>query len=68
MTADKDFGELVFWQRRVMSSIVLIRLAGLTPQRTAEVVADAIEQHGPDLLQAFAVISLGTIRVRKQRT
>ncbi len=31
LTADKDFGELVFRQRRVTSGIVLIRLAGFLP-------------------------------------
>jgi predicted nuclease of predicted toxin-antitoxin system len=29
LTADKDFGELVFRQRRLHSGVVLIRLAGL---------------------------------------
>jgi uncharacterized protein (DUF433 family) len=28
LTADKDFGELVFRQRRVTTGVVLIRLAG----------------------------------------
>ena len=31
LTADKDFGELVFPQRRATSGVVLIRLAGLLP-------------------------------------
>ena len=32
LTADKDFGELVFRQRLLHSGIVLIRLAGLKPE------------------------------------
>ena len=35
LTADKDFGELVFRQRLLHSGILLIRLAGLTPDRKA---------------------------------
>lgn len=31
ITADKDFGELVFLQRRLMSGVTLIRLTGLSP-------------------------------------
>ena len=37
LTADKDFGELVFRQRRLMPGIVLIRLAGLSPTRKAAI-------------------------------
>lgn len=29
ITADKDFGELVFRQRRISQGVVLLRLAGL---------------------------------------
>jgi predicted nuclease of predicted toxin-antitoxin system len=66
LTADKDFGELVFRQHRLMTGVVLIRLAGLSPLLKAEVVASAIKQHITELPQAFAVISPGVIRIRKQ--
>ena len=39
LTADKDFGELVYRQRRAAGGVVLIRLAGLGADRKAEVVA-----------------------------
>ena len=35
--ADRDFGELVFRQGRVVYGVVLIRLAGLSPQHKAMV-------------------------------
>jgi len=41
LTADKDFGELVFRQRLLHSGIVLIRLAGLKPETKAELVVTA---------------------------
>ena len=33
LTADKDFGELVFRLKKITVGVVLIRLAGLTPER-----------------------------------
>ncbi|MGD8792465.1 MAG: DUF5615 family PIN-like protein [Anaerolineae bacterium] len=65
LTADKDFGELVFRQRRVSSGILLVRLAGLSPLRKAEVVAFAINQHSRELLGAFAVLRPGSLRIRR---
>jgi len=67
LTADKDFGELVFRQRRLAPGIVLIRLAGLTPTSKAEVVASAINEHASELSQAFAVITPRAIRIRRMR-
>lgn len=67
ITADKDFGELVFLQRRLMSGVILIRLAGLSPRNKAEVIASALNKHGTELDQAFAVIMAGAIRIRKRK-
>jgi predicted nuclease of predicted toxin-antitoxin system len=39
LTADKDFGDLVFRQRLLHSGVLLIRLAGLTPDEKASTVA-----------------------------
>jgi predicted nuclease of predicted toxin-antitoxin system len=66
LTADKDFGELVFRQHRLMTGVVLIRLAGLSPLRKAEAVSSAIKRHITELPHAFAVISPGVIRIRKR--
>ncbi len=65
LTADKDFGELVFRQRRV-TSVVLIRLAGLSPTRKAEIVVSAIKKHGTELKDSFSVITPGSIRIRHE--
>ncbi len=66
LTADKDFGELVFRQRRLSAGIVLIRLAGLSPDKKAEVVASAIKKHAAELPNTFSVIMPGSIRIRRQ--
>lgn len=68
LTADKDFGELTFRQGRIIYGVVLIRLAGLSPQRKAEVVAVAIQEHADELAQNFAVITPGAVRIRRRRS
>ena len=67
VTSDKDFGELVF-RRKLLSThgVVLIRLAGLSSQRKAEVVSKAFHDRGQQFSEAFTVISPGRIRVRRQ--
>jgi predicted nuclease of predicted toxin-antitoxin system len=64
LTADKDFGEMIFRQRLHTHGIVLVRLAGLSPARKAEIVALAIKQHAAELPRAFAVIGPETLRIR----
>lgn len=64
LTADKDFGELIFRQQRISSGVVLIRLAGLSPNAKAKVVASAVQEHGPKFINAFTVITAGLVRIR----
>ena len=47
LTADKDFGELVF-RRKLLSTrgVVLLRLAGLSSHRKAELVSKAFHDRG----------------------
>ena len=65
ITADKDFGEMVFRQRLIMHGIVLIRLAGITPSHKAEIVSSAINKYKSQLPHAFSVITPGAIRIRQ---
>lgn len=66
LTADKDFGELVFRQQRVTTGVVLIRLAGLSPTRKAKIVFSAIKKHGAELKHSFSVITPGAVRIRHE--
>lgn len=68
LTADKDFGELVYRQHRLMTGVILIRLAGLSPLHKAEIVALAITQHQAELSQVFAVVTPGAIRIRRSKS
>ena len=67
LTSDKDFGELVFRQRRVSYGILLIRLAGLPTQHKGEIVATAINKHSDELIGNFTVVTSRTVRIRKQK-
>lgn len=64
LTADLDFGDLVFRQRLLTSGVVLIRLAGVPPDSKAEVVAAVIADHGGELPHAFSVIAPRGLRIR----
>lgn len=66
VTADKDFGELVFRQRRLHSGVVLIRLTGIRPEIKAEIVATAFEQHAQEFREGFAVVSERALRLRRR--
>jgi predicted nuclease of predicted toxin-antitoxin system len=66
ITADKDFGELVFRRRQASTGVLLVRLWGLGPDAKAALVSRAIQEHGRKLPGAFAVLSPGNIRVRRE--
>ena len=46
ITADKDFGELIFRQRQASTGVLLVRLFGLGPAMKASMVSAAIQEHG----------------------
>lgn len=64
LTADKDFGELVYRLRRISAGVLLIRLSGLSPVRKAEVISSVVHDHGEKFIHTFTVVSPGMVRVR----
>ena len=66
LTADKDFGELVYRQGRITTGVLLIRLRGLPSQTKAAIVAAAIEEHSEEIYGSFAVITPGMLRIRSR--
>lgn len=67
VAADKDFGELVFREGLLSSGgVVLIRLAGLSVERKAEIVSKEFQGRGSEFAHAFSVISPGRVRIRTQ--
>ena len=66
LTADSDFGELVFRQGLAHKGVI-IALEGLSAELKSELVSMAIGEHGEELESAFTVISPGTIRIRRRQ-
>lgn len=66
ITSDKDFGELVYRMGRLHSGILLIRLEGLDLLAKAEEVSTSVRNHSNELPNAFAVLSPGMVRIRRQ--
>jgi predicted nuclease of predicted toxin-antitoxin system len=63
LTADQDFGELVFRKGRIFS---LIRLAGKHPDEKAERVTATVKNHATELAGNFSVLTERTFRVRRR--
>ena len=66
VTADKDFGELVFRVGKAHRGVVLLRLAGLPAAVKCETVARVFRDHAAKLVGAFSVVSSGALRIRPQ--
>ena len=64
LTADKDFGDLSFRQRRSAQGVLLVRLAGLSQAKKAQIVTVAVSQHAAELSGAFTVVTANAIRIR----
>ena len=67
ITADKDFGEMVFHHNRLAAGgVILLRLAGLSPERKATILIKLIEARRSELPDSFSVVSPGRIRIRQK--
>ncbi len=64
LTADKDFGELIFRQNRLRGGVVLLRLSGLSLQKKAEIVYSCLADHWEEMADSFTVVSPGLLRIR----
>lgn len=49
LTAEKDFGELVFRQGLLTNGVILTRLSGLAPESKARILAETIADYADDL-------------------
>ena len=68
ITTDKDFGELVFRQKRIHRGVILTRLDGLSAETKAQTVAAVVMDFADQLPEAFSVVSHGTVRIRMQKS
>lgn len=66
LTNDKDFGDMVYRDRQFTCGIVLLRLAGLSNEQKAEIVASVLAQYAEKLARAFTVITPRNVRIRSR--
>ena len=64
ITMDKDFGELVFREKKVHAGILLLRLEDATAQEKLAVIQQIIESFIDKLPNSFSVYQNGTLRTR----
>lgn len=65
ITGDTDFGDIVFRQGRAKAGVLLLRLAGLAPDRKASIVSEVLQRHLSEMKAAFSVVAPGQLRIRK---
>lgn len=65
LTADKDFGDIVYRLKHATDGVVLLRLHGMDPDHKAELLSAVVEEHGDELLGAFTVVTEDKVRIRK---
>jgi len=66
VTADKDFGKLVFSHGLQQCGVLLVRLAGATRSEKVDCVLNAFRLCGESLIGEFAVLNKRAIRIRGQ--
>lgn len=64
VTADTDFGELVFRLGKATRGVVLLRLHGMQAAFKANLVSAALSSHEPEIEGNFVVIAPGHVRIR----
>jgi predicted nuclease of predicted toxin-antitoxin system len=65
LTADKDFGELIFRQGKLSNGVILVRLHGLSSKTKGETVVQALVKHQDKLVGSFTVIEPTQIRISR---
>ena len=66
ITADKDFGELVYRLGRIHAGVVLLRLAGLSAESKADILSAALRGRGAEMADSFSVVTRASIRIRRR--
>jgi predicted nuclease of predicted toxin-antitoxin system len=67
LTEDKDFGQLVFAERRATGGVIFIRFPAAFRAGLPRVVCRLVEQRAEKLVGSFTVIQPGRIRVARRR-
>ncbi len=65
LTADKDFGELIFRQGKLTHGVILIRLHGLSSMKKSRIILDILHEHQGKLVGSISVIEPTQIRISR---
>ncbi|WP_169709455.1 DUF5615 family PIN-like protein [Deferrisoma camini] len=65
LTADKDFGEIVFRRREAPYGVLLVRLPGMDPNERARLAVRVVTRHADELFGNFSVLTGASLRVRR---
>ena len=63
ITNDKDFGDLIFLQRKVSAGIILFRVKGQNSQETIKLMKKLLMGYRDKLLNHYVVITKAKIRI-----
>lgn len=63
ITADKDFGDMIFRQKDQHVGVVLLRLSDQTTPNKIKVLEWLLENHHQNLLYNFVVVTEKTVRI-----
>ncbi len=64
LTNDKDFGELIFYQQKATSGIILIRIKGQVVHEKLKMLKELLKNHKEDIKGNLILISKNKIRIR----
>ncbi len=64
ITNDKDFGDMVYRDRREHCGVILLRLSDDRAAQKVRVLAAVLSEHADKISQHFVVVTEDTIRIR----
>ena len=65
VTADKDFGDLVFRDRHTHRGVILLRLDDETSENVIRVLSEPLRQHADEIDPHFVVVTETGFRVHR---
>lgn len=65
ITADKDFGEIVYRLKKINNGVLLYRLSGLSNTEKQNLIVKMINKYSEKLINNFTVITKTHIRIKE---
>jgi predicted nuclease of predicted toxin-antitoxin system len=65
LTNDKDFGELIFRDRRASNGVILLRFGRLELSEKQDLLAAALKEYGHEIAGSFTVLTSVGVRIKK---